>query len=110
MLPDSSISGVAYDHHGRVRLVVDTADGSAAQRMDYDTFGNVLVDTNPGFQPFGFAGGLWDAATGIVRLGARDYDPMTGRWTAKDRIGFSVETATSQKQRGGSMTSRERER
>ncbi|MGH7166277.1 MAG: RHS repeat-associated core domain-containing protein, partial [Nitrospiraceae bacterium] len=58
------------------------------QRMDYDEFGNVLLDTNPGFQPFGFAGGLYDQHTGLVRFGARDYDPLTGRWTVKDLIGF----------------------
>jgi hypothetical protein len=33
--------------------------GSIAQRVDYDAFGNVILDTNPGFQPFGFAGGLY---------------------------------------------------
>ncbi|MBU1388574.1 MAG: RHS repeat-associated core domain-containing protein, partial [Proteobacteria bacterium] len=37
----------------------------------------------------GFAGGLYDADTGLVRFGYRDYDPDTGRWTAKDPIGFS---------------------
>ncbi|MGV8074259.1 MAG: RHS repeat-associated core domain-containing protein [Syntrophobacteraceae bacterium] len=26
--------------------------------------------------------------TGLVRFGYRDYDPDTGRWTAKDPIGF----------------------
>ncbi len=46
------------------------------------------MDTNPGFQPFGFAGGLYDPDTGLVRFGARDYDPATGRWTAKDPILF----------------------
>ncbi len=56
--------------------------------MDYDEFGNVLVDTNPGFQLFGFAGGLYDPQTGLVRFGARDYDAETGRWTAKDPIRF----------------------
>jgi RHS repeat-associated protein len=57
--------------------------------MDYDTFGNVILDTHPGFQPFGFAGGLYDSLTGLVRFGARDYNPQTGRWTAKDPVGFT---------------------
>jgi RHS repeat-associated protein len=85
-------AGVTYrllsDHLGSVRLVVDAADGTIMQRMDYDEFGNVTLDTNPGFQPFGFAGGLYDQDTKLVRFGARDYDPQTGRWTAKDPIGF----------------------
>lgn len=76
------------DHLGSVRLVVDLSDGTVAQRMTYDAFGNVLDDTNEGFQPFGFAGGLYDSITGLVRFGARDYDARVGRWTAKDPIGF----------------------
>lgn len=58
------------------------------QRMDYDVWGRVLTDTNPGFQPFGFAGGIYDQHTQLVRFGVRDYDPETGRWTAKDPIRF----------------------
>jgi RHS repeat-associated protein len=73
---------------GSPRLVVNTADGTVIQRLDYDEWGRVLLDTNPGFQPFGYAGGLYDRDTGLVRFGARDYDPETGRWTAKDPIGF----------------------
>jgi RHS repeat-associated protein len=85
--------GVTYrlisDHLGSVRLVVNAQSGEIVQRLAYDAFGNVLQDSNPGFQPFGFAGGLYDAATGLVRFGARDYDAVAGRWTAKDPIGFS---------------------
>ena len=44
---------------------------------------------NPGFQPFGFAGGLYDPLTTLTRFGARDYDADTGRWTAKDPILFA---------------------
>ena len=80
---------IICDHLGSPRLVVNVADGQITQRMDYDAFGRVLADTAPGFQPFGFAGGLYDHDTGLVRFGARDYQAETGRWTAKDPILFS---------------------
>jgi RHS repeat-associated protein len=81
------------DHLGSVRLVVNATDGSIAQRTDYDEFGRVLADTNPGFQPFGFGGGLYDSDTKLVRFGARDYDADSGRWTSKDPIGVSSGSA-----------------
>jgi RHS repeat-associated protein len=92
-VPDYMIRGgvtyrIIYDHLGSPRLVVDTATGLVMQRIDYDECGNVLYDSLPGFQPFGFAGGLYDADTKLVRFGARDYDPQTGRWTAKDQSLF----------------------
>jgi RHS repeat-associated protein len=91
--PDFMVKGgVTYrilsDHLGSPRLVVNSETGEALQRLDYDAFGRVVLDTNPGFQPFGFAGGLYDRQIGLVRFGARDYDPRTGRWTAKDRLLF----------------------
>ncbi|MCC5859922.1 MAG: RHS repeat-associated core domain-containing protein [Ectothiorhodospiraceae bacterium] len=58
--------------------------------MDYDAYGNIIRDSNPDFTiPFGFAGGLHDPDTGLIRFGYRDYDPDTGRWTARDPIGFA---------------------
>jgi len=39
--------------------------------------------------PLGFAGGLHDRDTGLVRFGFRDYEPDVGRWTAKDPILFT---------------------
>ena len=93
-VPDYLVkAGVTYrlvtDHLGSPRLVVRVSDGFVIQRMDYDEFGNVLMDTNPGFQPFGFAGGLYDRDTGLVRFGARDYDAGIGRWMGKDPILFA---------------------
>jgi len=92
-VPDYMVKGgVTYrllsDHLGSPRLVVDVTSGAIVQRMDYDEFGQVITDTNPGFQPFGFAGGLYDRDTKLVRFGARDYDAETGRWTTEDPIGF----------------------
>jgi RHS repeat-associated protein len=89
MVRDGVVYRIITDHLGSPRFVVNTADGSIAQQMDYDVFGNVTLDTNPGFQSFGFAGGLYDRDAGLVHLGARDYDPHTGRWTAKDPILFA---------------------
>jgi RHS repeat-associated protein len=91
--PDYMVKGGAKyrifsDPLGSPRLVVNVSNGQIAQRMDYDAFGNVINDTSPGFQPFGFAGGLYDPDTGLVRFGARDYDANLGRWTAKDPIRF----------------------
>ena len=57
--------------------MVNVASGAVAQRLDYDAFGRVLTDTNPGFQPFGFAGGLYDPQTKLTRFGSRDYDAET---------------------------------
>jgi len=54
----------------------------------------VLTDTNPAFQPFGFAGGLYDKDTGLVRFGVRDYDAQVGRWVARDPAMF-VDGATN---------------
>lgn len=79
---------IISDHLGSVRLVVDVNDGTIAQQLNYDTNGNVLLDTNSEFQPFGYAGGIYDVDTGLVRFGARDYDPVVARWTSKDPIRF----------------------
>ena len=89
---------ILSDSLGSVRMVVNASTGAIAQQISYDEWGNVTsvpIDiANPtyytwvGFQPFGYAGGLFDRATGLVHFGARDYDPDTGRWTRKDPIGF----------------------
>jgi len=81
--PDYIIKGttryrIVSDHLGSPRLVVNTITGEIVQHLDYDEFGNALVDTNPGFQPFGFAGGIYDQHTKLTRFGARDYDASTG--------------------------------
>jgi RHS repeat-associated protein len=91
--PDALLNGQGWhllvkDPRGSVLMIVDTDSGEIRQRILYDDWGKVVSDTAPGYQPFGFAGGIYDSSTGLVRFGVRDYDPETGRWTAKDPILF----------------------
>jgi len=80
-----------YLHYDQVGSLIAVSDAShnIVKEIVYDTYGNILNDSNPSFKvPFGFAGGLYDAETKLTRFGYRDYDAYTGKWTAKDPIGF----------------------
>jgi len=79
---------VVTDRLGSPLLVIDAASGAVAESITYDAWGRTTSDTNPGFIPIGFAGGLHDTDTGLVKFGARNYDPLTGRWTGPDPIGY----------------------
>ncbi len=80
---------LVYDQVGSLKAVVDSS-GLVVKRIDYDSFGNIILDTDPTLRiPIGFAGGLCDSDTGLVHFGVRDYNPAIGRWTAKDPIDFA---------------------
>ncbi|HTR51677.1 MAG TPA: RHS repeat-associated core domain-containing protein [Kofleriaceae bacterium] len=92
-VPDYMLRGghryrIVSDVRGSVRLVIDADSGAIAQQLDYDAFGAVIADSNPGFQPFGFSGGLYDPDTGLVHFGAREYDPASGRFLTLDPSGL----------------------
>ncbi len=85
---DDVVYRVVTDQVGSVRRLVNVETGAVAASFDYSPFG--VLEREDGALaarfPFRFAGGLWDGDTGLVRFGARDYDPRVGRWTAKDPI------------------------
>jgi RHS repeat-associated protein len=56
--------------------------------MEWDEWGNCLLDTTPGFQPFGFAGSFYDPDLNLHHQGAREYDPTVGRWLQPDPLGL----------------------
>ena len=80
---------IAYNQVGSPRAVMD-ANSNVVKAVSYDSFGNIISDTNPGMQiAFGFAGGLYDPDTKLNRFGYRDYDAQSGKWTSKDPIGLA---------------------
>ena len=87
ILTETETYRVLTDHLGSPRLVIDLADGTVVQRVDYAADGRILTDTAPLTQPFGFAGGRKDE--GLLYFGARDYWPELGRFTSRDPLGFA---------------------
>ena len=93
-VPDYVVQGASTyrlvtDPLGSPRLLINSTTGAVAGSMNHDEYGRVTQDSLSSLVPFGFAGGLYDAATGLVRFGARDYDAEAGRWTAKDPKRFA---------------------
>jgi len=91
----SAVYRLVGDGRGSLRVVIDAASGALVETHDYDPFGVELPPRRPGPDfgrlelPFRFAGGMWDPLTHLVRFGARDYDPVTGRWVQRDPILFA---------------------
>ncbi len=92
-VPDYIVRGganyrILHDHLGSPRLAINAATGAIEQRLDYDEWGVVTADSNPGWIPFGYAGSLSEPDLPLSRLGARDLDPAAGRWSSKDASRF----------------------
>jgi RHS repeat-associated protein len=91
VLNNTTLYRIVQDHLGSLRMVVRASDGAVVQRMDFDEWGRlkVLNLVVADVIPFGFAGGLRDSDTNLVQMGARWYDPMTGRFITKDPVRFT---------------------
>lgn len=71
-----------HDIAGSTGLVID--------HIDYDSFGNVIAETNPAFgDRIKFTGREFDLETGLYYYRARYYDPSVGRFITQDPISFA---------------------
>jgi RHS repeat-associated protein len=78
------------DHEGSVRDVVGNT-GVVLDHIQYDSFGNVLSQTNSAnAMRLGYTGQQFDAETGLYYDHARYYDPASGRFLSTDPSGFSA--------------------
>jgi RHS repeat-associated protein len=79
---------VVSEQLGSPRYVVNVANASDVPlTASYSSFGEV-TGTGLDWMPFGFAGGVYEPETQLVRFGRRDMDPPTGRWTSKEPVRF----------------------
>jgi RHS repeat-associated protein len=76
------------DRLGSVRQIVD-GSGTILDDIIYDSFGNVLSESNPlQGDRFKFTGREFSPELGIYYYRARWYDPGSGRFISQDPIGF----------------------
>jgi RHS repeat-associated protein len=78
------------DHLGTVHDLVNNG-GVVTDHLVYDSFGNVISETNPASSTrYRFAGREFDAETGLYSDRARYYDSGSGRFTRQDPFGLFV--------------------
>jgi len=78
------------DEEGSVRELVD-GDGNVLDRITYGHYGNVVVETSlAAGGRFNYAGGAYDASTGLTQFDLRRYDPIQGRWLSQDPGGYAM--------------------
>jgi RHS repeat-associated protein len=88
--PQDGVAFYLTDHLEAVRDLVD-AGGVLLNHIDYDSFGNIVAQTNPAAgDRFTFTGREWDPTLGLYYYRARFYDPRLGRFISEDPTGFSA--------------------
>ena len=87
MRTGSGVQFLAPDHQGTSQFAIDAATQATVQRR-YTPFGALRgVDEHTTWpDEKGFVGGTNDPGTGLVHLGAREYDPATGRFISVDPL------------------------
>ena len=79
---------MATDQIGTPRILFDV-EGQIIAVINRDSFGaKVRIQELAFYFPIGFAGGLEDNDTRLVRFGLRDYDLAVGCWMARDPVLF----------------------
>ncbi|MDN3024438.1 polymorphic toxin-type HINT domain-containing protein [Streptomyces sp. S.PB5] len=98
---DGKLSFLIGDHHGTSELAVNATDLSMQQRRStpFGAARGQAPTSWPGQR--GFIGGTDDTTTGLVHLGAREYDTTTGRFISVDPV---MDSADPQQMNGYSYT------
>ncbi|RSM45818.1 type IV secretion protein Rhs [Amycolatopsis balhimycina DSM 5908] len=79
-----TLTWLASDHQSTARTAIDSGTLAVTHRRQLPFGGPRDAASFPGER--GFAGGVKDASTGLTHLGAREYDPDTGRFISVDPL------------------------
>ncbi|MER5907448.1 polymorphic toxin-type HINT domain-containing protein [Streptomyces mirabilis] len=83
---ESGLNWMVDDHHGTASMTVDPATQAVTRRYT-KPFGEARGATPPAWpDDKGFLGKPTDADTGLTHIGAREYDPATGRFISVDPV------------------------
>jgi RHS repeat-associated protein len=78
------------DMRGSVRDIIDNS-GTVKDSITYNGFGKITSETNSANRGrYAWTGRELDVETGLQYNRARYYDPVTGRWTGQDPLGFDA--------------------
>ncbi|MEU6380316.1 DddA-like double-stranded DNA deaminase toxin [Streptomyces sp. NPDC046909] len=82
----SSLIAMVTDHQGTALATVNLSSGQAVKRQKSDPFGVERTSSDTWTSHRGYIGGTDDSTTGLTHLGAREYDPETGRFISADPV------------------------
>jgi RHS repeat-associated protein len=90
--PTAGVSWYLTDQLGSVRDIVNGSQ-VLTNHIDYDPFGSVVKEANSSVSDaYKYAAGRTDNATGLVKFGARWYNPATGAWIEQDPSGLGPDS------------------
>lgn len=82
----STLTALIADHQGSAIASVSMASGQAITRQKTDPFGVARLSSDTWISHRGYIGGTDENTTGLTHLGAREYDPETGRFLSADPV------------------------
>lgn len=88
MRSGAQTSYYTLDALGSVLALTDSTGYNDVATYTYDPYGNTTVAGPMGYQnPYRYASGYSDDTTGLIKFGARYYNPQAGQWTQLDPSG-----------------------
>jgi RHS repeat-associated protein len=107
VLAQDSPTGMVWslaDRLGSIDTLTDK-NGNVVDKRTYDSFGNLLTQTNPNIDfRYGYTGRELDQETGLHYYRARYYDAGVGRFISVDPIGFDAGDSNLYRYVGNSPT------